>query len=310
MLGRALADFYELRGFKVLEFQGTYWTPFRPGSPFLMSFPENATVQAAGGEVAEFLARNGSWAARYPTAGQHGTPSGYYVFRQKCYGLEQLEASVRRSVRKGLERCRIVRLSPSDLRVAALEINQQTLARQERNEPEFSNPAQWGRFLDAVEKVPAIQLTGALVDGRLMSYSVDCRDGAWTYGLHQFSRNECRKDFVNYALDFHLAQQAAEDPEVVGMTNGPVPVRPAEGLHAYKTRMGYEIEPQRVAIRFRDPLHTVLASDPAVALCGWVSKRWNHPQLSYLAQVLATARGETGPLSETRSLVEAGRSKG
>ncbi len=309
MLGKPLADFYELRGFKVLEFQGTYWTPFRPGSPFLMSFPENATVHAPSGDVAEFLARNGSWAARYPTAGQLGTPSGYYVFRQKSYGLERLGASAKRSVRKGLDRCRIVRLSPSDLRVAALEINQQTLTRQERNEPEFSNPAHWGRFLDAVEKVPAIQLTGALVDGKLVSYSVDCRDGAWTYGLHQFSRNECRKDFVNHALDFHLAQEAAADPAVIGMTNGPVPVRPAEGLHTYKTSMGYEIEPQRVAIRFRDPLQTVLASEPAVALCGWASERWHHPQLSYLAQVLATARGEPCPLSETRRLVEAGRSK-
>ncbi len=297
MLGKPLADFYELRGFKVLEFQGNYWTPFRPKSPFLMSFPENALVHSESEEVAEFLARNGSWGARYPTLRNQGTPGGYYVFRQKAYGMESLDRGLRRSVRKGLERCQIERLDPSDLRVAGLEINQQTMLRQERSEPEFSDPMRWGNFLDAVAKVPAIRITGALIDGKLAAYAVDCRDDAWTYGLHQFSRTENLKDFVNHALDFHLAQEAAQDPAVIGLTNGPLPVRQAEGLHSYKTRIGYEVETQRVAIRFRGALQTVAAAAPVVGLCNWINQHWNHPQLSYLAHVLSTARGESSPIS-------------
>lgn len=295
MLGKPLAEFYELRGWKVLEFQGNYWTPFRPKSPFLMSFPENAIVHADSEEVAEFLARNGSWAARYPTLRNQGTPGGYYVFRQKSYGIEGLDRSLKRSVRKGLERCQIERLDPSDLRVAGLEINQQTMLRQDRSEPEFSDPVRWGKFLDAVAKVPAIRITGAWIDGKLAAYAVDCRDGAWTYGLHQFSRTENLKDFVNHALDFHLAQEAAQDSEVIGLTNGPLPVRNAEGLHSYKTRIGYEVQTQRVAIRFRGALQTVAAAAPVVGLCKWINQRWSHPQLSYLAHVLSTARGESSP---------------
>lgn len=303
MLGKPLAKFYDLRGFKVLEFQSNFWTPFRPKSRFLMTFPENAIVTADGGEIAEFLARSGSWAARYPTSRNQGTDGGYYVFRQKSFGLDGLGRNMKRSVQKGLERCRIGRLDPSELRVAGLEINQQTMIRQQRNEPEFSDPVRWGRFLEAAAKVPEIQLTGAWIDGKLAAYAVNCRDASWTYGLYQFSRTENLKDSVNQALDFHLLQEAAQDPSVVGLTNGPLPVRPAEGLHLYKTRMGYEVESHRVAIRFRDPLHKLVASNGVTQLCDWINERWCHEKLAYFSQILATAHGETSPLSTAGSLV-------
>ena len=264
-LGQTLANFAELRGLPVFRAAGAWWTPFDHQSRFLMTVPEQITVDQDHHEISRLLWSKRMMAARYPTKVGDGMESGYYLWRKQPFDLNSLDRKLRNSVRRGLEQCQLRELSGDDLFRLGIDLNRETMERQERFNAEFGETAPWRRFVDAVERTPGMSITGAFVGDELAAYSIECRADGWWYALYQNSRAGLLKSFPNHALDYFSLERAAKDAEVQGILNSPFPLSPNPGLHDYKTRFGYEVEPYRLVIQMHPLANSIVKSPPVRA---------------------------------------------
>jgi hypothetical protein len=101
----------------------------------------------------------------------------------------------------------------------------------------------------------------AFAAGELASYEVGVLDGEWAYAVIQMSRSDLLPLHPNHALDFSFNVRAFQQPGIRNVCIGPVPLRPAPGLHEYKLRMGFQVRPSRTALRV----------SPAAA---WIAGSW------------------------------------
>jgi len=260
--GQTLANFAELRGLPVFRAAGAWWTPFDHQSRFLMTVPEQITVDQDHEEIGRLLWQKRMVAARYPTKVGEGLESGYYLWRKQPFGLESLDRKLRNSVRRGLEQCQLSELSGEDLFRLGIDLNRETMERQERYNPEFGETGPWRRFVHAVQETPGMSITGAFVDNQLAGYSIECRSDGWWYAMYQNSRGGLLKSFPNHALDYFSLERAAADAEAQGILNSPIPLAPNPGLHDYKTRFGYEVEPYRLAVKMHPLADSMVKSAP------------------------------------------------
>ena len=258
--GATMAEFYERRGMPVYRAAGVFWTPFSPGSRFLMTVPEQVSVDRSHDELARILWQKNLVAARYPTLERGGAESGYYVWRKREFSLASLDRKMRNTVRRSQEQCALRPLEAAELLRDGLALNLDTMARQERFNPEFGEETQWRRFVQAVYDTPGMSVTGAFVQDELAAYSIECRADGWWYGLYQNSRSSLFKAFPNQALDFYSLERASQDSGVEGVLNSPLPLTPNPGLHDYKSKFGYEVSPYRLVIQLH-PLVEPIANN-------------------------------------------------
>lgn len=265
-LGETLANFARMRNLPVFQTAGAWWTPFSHGSRFLMTVPEQITVDRDEEEIARLLWSQRMVAARFPTMARRGMESGYYLWsRKEDFDLSHLDRKLRNSVRRGLEQCQLRELEPRELRKLGLDLNRETMERQGRFNPEFGEAAPWERFVAAVERTEGMSITGAFVEDELAGYSIECRADGWWYALYQNSRVSRLKSFPNHALDFFSIDRAAKDPTVQGILNSPFPLSPNPGLHDYKTKFGYQVAPYRLVIQLNPVAEGVVNSAPVRA---------------------------------------------
>jgi hypothetical protein len=225
-----------------------------------MSLPETALPAVAPDQLHRLLRREGMFALRYPSTDQAGLPAGLYICRDKNYSLPNVARGFRSAVKTGLSRCQIRRVGPEELLTQGLLCNRDTLLRQGRRNSEFSDPKRWRRFVESAWKVSAIEVTGAFVDGQLAAYQVGCLDdGCWNIA-YAFSRSALLEHRPNHALMYSTLEQILRRPEVDSVCAGPKTVLIEDGLHDFKTRMGFNLEPHQVVIRFHPALEGTLAS--------------------------------------------------
>lgn len=299
-IGKVMAEFWERRGMPVYQAAGVYWTPFSHGSRFLMSVPEQVSVDHSHDELARILWRKNLVAARYPTMERRGVESGYYVWRKREFALASLDRKLRNTVRRAQEQCALRPLDAADLRKLGLPLNHDTMQRQERFNPEFGEESRWNRFVDSVFATPGMSVTGAFVGDELAAYSIECRADGWWYGMYQNSRTSLLKTFPNQALDFYSLERASQDAGVEGVLNSPLPLSPNPGLHDYKSKFGYEIAPYRLVIQ----LHPLLDRLPNSSVARQLLRR-AHEAMPENRRVLQAARfwaGVTLPEPATESV--------
>jgi hypothetical protein len=229
-------------------------------------------------------------AVRFPALARPGWPSGTVACFPAGYSLQRVAPKRRRQVRRGLDACDEIRaLDPDELLAEGLALNLDTMARQRRFDPELGEPARWRRFVAAVRACPAVTAAGAFHRGRLSSYDVFCRDGAWLHALYKMSRTEDLPQYTNIALDFWLLSRAAADPSIEGVWSGFVSMLP-DPLHRLKLELGFEVLPHDLGIRFHPSLAPLLASRWTAAAAGALSRaRPRDPRLELVAKHLAAA---------------------
>jgi len=284
--GGELARFMELRGRHVKQAAGVYWHSV--GWRLYMSMPYQLSLDPDPGEIREMLRSVGGLGARFPSTCWPGLPSGLYVCRRKDYDFSAIQPRYRTKVRRGLERCIFRHVEPPELLAEGLELNRDTMRRQGRFDPEFSRSKPWERLVSAVFEVPAVEATGAYIDGRLSAYAITYREDGWLHILHQMSREEDLHHYPNHALTFHLTQRLALEPELEAVSLGQASLVRLPGLHAYKLRLGYELIPRSSAICLHPALAVVLASPPAARLARWL--RPCDQRLERVSQVMEGAR--------------------
>ncbi len=288
--GENLATFLRLRGRKVFPAAGVYWTNFELKSRFLMSFPDQA-IPTRTSEIRAMLRSEGALAARYPSPHGQGIPSGLYLYRRRAYSLSDVHRQLRNGVRRGLENCVIRPVTPDELRQQGLDLNRDTLARQNRISIEFGEKAGWYQFVDAVEACkPFVSATGAFVEGKLAAYIIGCKDGGWMHLLYQYSRASLLPLHPNHALAYSVVAQALEDPTIEMVSNGPKVLFQEDGLHQFKTRLGYEVEPMEVAIQLHPWVSPMLVNRTALNAASALSQHLpEHAGVSRSMQILEAA---------------------
>jgi len=156
-------------------------------------------------------------------------------------------------------------VDPEELRVEGIFLNRETLERQKRHYPEFTDPKRWARFVRSLRDSPGCYTMGAYIDGRLAAYLVYCRDGAWLRLLYKMSRTADLIHFTNYALDYQVIEDAAKDPSIRAIENGFSSLNGDWGVDAYKKNLGYTTLPTHLSIHLHPAIAPWAASRPVVA---------------------------------------------
>jgi hypothetical protein len=295
MTGEALARFLELRGWKVVQAAGAFWQEFRERS--YMSFPHQVVLSPDPAELDAMLRSSKALCVRYASAQPHGLAGGLFVVRDKNYGLASVQARARSKVRRGLERCEIRPVDLDILQREGLQLNLDTMARQERSEAEFGEAKRWTRLIEAIRQSPTISVTGAFVDGRLSAYAIVHREDRWVHLLYQMSRTADLQHYPNYALHYHVSREIA-DADVEAMCSGPLSLMEGGGLRDFKLRMGMEVLPQTFAFRFHPAISRMAASGVAGTVAEGLRRlRPKNARLEVLANVLRGARLSRPPVN-------------
>ena len=291
--GSVLARFLELRGRRIIRACGTLWYTV-PGK-FVMSLPYQSMLNPKQEELMYMIRDAGVIGARFPSLEWTGLSSGLYVLRRSKYDIGSLHPKHRPRVRHG-QQCFEIRVADkAQLLEQGLEINRSTMKRQRRYDPEFGEPKQWERLVEAMFACPEISCPAAVRGNRLAAYMVTCRECNWLHILHHMSRQDDLSDFPNHLLTYTVSAQAAADPSLEAVCYGYFPLFTADGLHEYKLRFGYEMIPHRSVIQLHPTLNSVLKRGLCRSAIG-MARRWCYPsqRIEMLQTILEGVR-TSGP---------------
>jgi hypothetical protein len=252
--GSILARFLELRGRRIVRACGALWYTV-PGR-FLMSLPYQKMLNPQPEELRRMIREVGAFGARFPSLSWTGLGSGLYVLRRCDYNIGSLHVKHRARVRHGLQHFEVRLVEKAQLIDQGRALNLTTMARQGRYDPEFGEPEQWERLVEAGFACPGVSFLGVFSGSRLAAYMVICREEKWLHILHQMSRQEDLSNFPNHLLTYSVSAQATADASLEAVCYGYVPLFAADGLHEYKLRFGYEMVPHQSAIQ----LHPLLSA--------------------------------------------------
>jgi len=247
--GTGLANFFALRGRKIIDACGALWhsVPNR----FLMSLPYQKPLEPTPDAIRALLRSSGAVGVRFPSQRWRGMTGGVYVYRGRDYDLKSVHIKHRPRVRKGLQTFEIRLVEEGDLLNQGLQLNRETMARQGHYDPEFGEAGQWARLVGAIRNCPEVGAMGAFEGKRLCAYMITCREDRWLNILHQMSRQDDLKAFPNHVLTYWVTKTASEDPSLEGVSYGLVPLKSIEGLHEYKLRFGYQVIPHTCVVVLR-----------------------------------------------------------
>lgn len=271
-VGTAQARFFALRGWSPTQLGGVHWVAGGIGARWLMSLPEWEEPNAPPRELARLLRFTKMLALRYPASGPIGIPNGLYICRERNYSLNHVHG--KRYVKAGMKRCEVRPVDANELLLEGIECNRDTMRRQSRDNPEYSDPKRWERFVEAALSVPEIQVLGAFVDGHLAAYSLSCLEDGWCSVLYANSRTHLQEHHPNQVLAFTVIQRALRRPDVSAVCAGPKRVLVTDGLDEHKTRMGFQLEPSKVIVRLHPALEGLMTSPLILKPLDWLRDLW------------------------------------
>ncbi len=272
MPGEGLVRFLELRGRHVERAAGCYWVNARNGSRYFLSVPDHLLLDVEPGEVEKMLRRARGLLARYSTGVRKGLAGGQYLCRDTSFDFASLGKYARRDVRRGLRTCEIRGVTAAELLEQGLQLNRDTMARQNRFEPEFGERRWWKRYVEATVAAPAVRVAGAFVGKRLASYVTIVRDREVIHLMDRMTRTADLKHHPSRALLFEVMRAAMRQPGIHGICAGPTTLTAGEGLHTYKLRMGFKVIPCYFSFQLHPALRSAGVAELGGAVAAWVGR--------------------------------------
>ncbi len=283
-----MAHFWELRGRNVFEMNGVMWGYHRSG--FYTCLPLQLCLDLDPEEVNSIIRKASIRGLRIPSLHRPGFPGGMYVVHPAGYDLKSVNRKQRGHVSHGLEVCEIRPVEKQELLRQGMALNCDTLSRQSREDINFIDPAKWKQFVDAVSQCSGMAVQGAFVNGKLVSYVVSCREGAWLHLLYKMSSTADREHYPNHALDYSIIRDAASDPTIQYISNGCLSMIPNEGGDRYKRQMGYQVVEHNLCIYFHPIAASLLASELAISVARLACSAFpQNERLAYGKKILETA---------------------
>lgn len=285
----SLARFWELAGRHVFESDGIVWGHYK--GPFYTSLPFHRCVEPDPAQIDTAMRRARVVGLRFPSRSLRGISTGMYVANPANYNLQSVHRKQRSHVTRGLEVCEVRPVETDELLTQGLELNQDTLRRQARDNDEFLDPVKWKRLVHAVSDCPGAIVRGAFIDGRLSAYIIGCRDGEWLHLLYKASRTADLGHYPNHALDYSALREAASDPSIAWVGNGNTSLVENEGLDRYKRYMGYAVDEHNLCIRFHPALSPFLSRRLSVVVSRYVCRKFpNNERVTYYSRVIEGSR--------------------
>jgi len=260
--GAALARFFELCGHHIIEGAGALWYDLRPHT--FLSLPYQDVLSPNPADLNALIRANHALAVRFPSWTWEGVPGGLYVCSNQNYDLSALSRPQRAKVRKGLSQFEFRTVAEAELLAQGIELNRDTLQRQNRSDATLGDAGRWAKLVKAVFTCEAMTTFGAFQGTRLTAYVIGCQEDGWLHLLYKASRDEHLDLRPNYALDFWILQNAARDPRLVAVSNGFLSLSGGEGVREYKRRLGYEVVAHHTAIVLHPAMAAVLTTRPAL----------------------------------------------
>lgn len=251
------AEFCRRIGYRVMETPGGIW--IGPSFGFFNRMPLYETTPPTREEMLALF-------RHYPIVGLNyaSSPDGYskishnYFIRNRNYGLDTLDKKGRWSVKKGLANCHVRPMEFDELYRLGMPLNRDSLTRQGRTDPMFTNDDQWRCLCQAGKRVEEVEAWGAFVGEAIAAYLILIRLGPVVSLLYSSSQNSLLNFHPCPALFFSVVQAMMQKPGVEAIYNGPEWFGSGEGLDRFKQRLGFVPEPVAFIPRFRPLLSRIL----------------------------------------------------
>lgn len=174
----------------------------------------------------------------------------FFVCQPPNYEIAFLHPKKRNQTRRGLERCEIRQVDWVQMRIEGLNINRESLERQQRKSGRLDNAHWWNRQCKVSSQFPDVKAYGAFVEGNLTAYvHVIIHDDAPMKGervrvaniAHFMSDSRYLKNYPNEALIHTVTKELIELHNCSYVMLGNTSDDPK--LMLWKRHMGYHEEP-------------------------------------------------------------------
>jgi len=236
--------FLEGFGHRVIASPSGYW--FNVNRWFYQSIPPFRVIAPNQAEISDLFSRHRVLGFKYcAPPNRSGKLSAIYICRDKGYDLKNVHRKMRNKVRQGLRNCTVRPISFEYLYYHGMPLNRDTLKRQDRDDPTFSQQEQWERFCQAGQEAQGAGVWGAFVGEQLAAYMVTFIIHGCSNILYQMSRTDLLNSRANNALAFVATREMLSSPDIRCVSYGQESIRALPGLDEYKLRLGYERWPMR-----------------------------------------------------------------
>ena len=249
--------FLEAMGHRVISSPSGHW--YDINRSFYESIPPFRVISPDRSELDRVLRQHRAIGLKYCAPQDHsGKPSWFYVCEDADYDLTSLHPKMRNKVRQGMRKCTVRPIDFEFLRDRGLPLNRDTLERQGRDDPAFSQLDDWARVCQAGQQTEGAGAWGAFAGEKLAAYMITFITGDYFNILHQMSSTELIKTRANNALAFVATQQMLATPGIKGVSYGQASIRGLPGLEEYKVRLGYEERPMTYVVILHPMLRPLL----------------------------------------------------
>jgi len=263
--------FLEAIGHQVIASVSGYW--FDASWRFYKSIPPFRVITPSQAEVHDLFSRHQVLGLKYCAPPHHiGKLSAIYICRDKGYDFKNLHRKMRNKVRQGLRNCTVRPITFEYLYYHGMPLNRDTLKRQDRDDPTFSQQERWERFCRAGQEAEGAGVWGAFVGEQLAAYMVTFVINGCSNILYQMSRTDLLNSRANNALAFVATREMLASPDIRCVSYGQESIRVLPGLDEYKLRLGYEKWPMRHVVVLHPLLRVFLLSQAGKALLGGLSR--------------------------------------
>lgn len=258
MNAEIFAEWLRRQGYQVLRTQSSYW--YNAGPRAFQAFPFHWLIQPGENELKTLTNRHAVAVLRYstPLEAPLGMVSYHAMLTSPDYSLETIDRRARQNVKKGLNHCRVERISMERMAEEGWELEQSTAQRQQR--ANVYEKKQWRRRYLSAADLPGFEVWGALSGDQLVASILafqmdDCCE---------LISQQCHRDFltehVNHALTFTIAQEMIHRPGINSIFYSLQSLDAPPSVDEYKFRMGFTAKPVRQRILFHPALR--LAVNP------------------------------------------------
>jgi hypothetical protein len=250
-------ELLERWGHRTIRGKSTYWAEMSRG--LFLNLPPYGIIDLGEDEMARLFSQPGVLGLKYSTEPQgDGQPGAIYLLSDKSYDLTKVHRKARHSIRQGLRTCRVKQISFDELEAKGMQANLDTLSRQKRDDPTFSQPERWANFCHVGGAIEGAGAWGAFVTGKLAAYAVTVIIDDYCNILYEMSRTDMMDSQANPTLIYTIHREMLALPGINHISGGPTSILDLPDLDRYKTRLGYEKRPVHFKVKLRPWLNRLL----------------------------------------------------
>ena len=252
MNAETFAEWMRRQGHAVYRTASSYW--YEAGPRVLQAFPYHWVVAPSRKEIRDLMLGHGIVALRYsaPLDSPDGMVS-YHVVLRPPYKLEALKPQTRNGVKRGLNHFKIERISFERLATEGWNLQQDTLARQERLRS--MSQKEWERLCRSAEDLEGFEVWAAVAGSELAAAMIICRIDDVFNVPYAMSHSRFLGDHVNNAIFYCVSCEMLSRDNMSSVFFTVQSLDAPANVDEFKFRMGYESKPVRQHVDF----HPLLA---------------------------------------------------